>query len=147
MRYTVRTLGAVAALTVGTLAGVSGTAQAGESGETSLYAPSAVVLTVGKGEDAATASVQRAVLLNCAPRPGGTHPAPAQACAELRANGGDFAALAGTGNSGRVCTKIWDPVVVTADGVWQGKRVSWSHRFANPCEMSWAEEGATVFAF
>jgi hypothetical protein len=147
MRYTVRALGAVAALTVGWLAGTSGVAQAGTVEADSLYSPSALVLTVGKGEDATTASVQRAVLLNCAPRPGGTHPAAAQACKELRAVDGEFAALAGDGGQGRMCTKIWDPVVVTADGVWEGRRVSWSYTFANACVMEGGMQGGAVFAF
>ncbi|WP_356706926.1 SSI family serine proteinase inhibitor [Streptomyces sp. NPDC006475] len=25
-----------------------------------------------------------------------------------------------------MCTRQWDPVVVTATGVWQGQHVSWS---------------------
>jgi hypothetical protein len=149
MRYTLRALGAVAVLAVGWLLGASGVAQAGgadEAREGRLYAPSALVLTIGKGDDAATASVQRAVLLSCTPRPVGTHPAPAQACWELRAVDGEFAALTGAGDPGKVCTKIWDPVVTTADGVWEGRRVSWSQTFANPCVMEGMMRGS-VFAF
>lgn len=36
-------------------------------------------------------------------------------------------------------------LVVTADGVWQGKRVSYSHTFANPCAMT--DGRGSVFDF
>ncbi|MFG2192452.1 subtilase-type protease inhibitor [Streptomyces sp. NPDC048639] len=147
MRYTVRALGAVSALTVGLLAGTTGAAQAAPAEANSLYAPSAMVLTVGKGNDAATSTVQRAVLLNCFPKAGGTHPAAAAACAELRSVGGEFASLTVHEGPGPMCTKIWDPVVVTADGVWQGKRVSWSQTFANSCEMNGAMQEGSVYSF
>ncbi|MCH5671326.1 protease inhibitor [Streptomyces gilvus] len=96
----------------------------------SLYAPSALVLTIGHGDSAATVTPQRAVTLSCAPTPSGTHPAAALACAELRAAGG-LDALAPRDDV--LCTKLYDPVVVTADGVWQGKRVSYERTFANQC--------------
>lgn len=96
-----------------------------------LYAPSALVLTVGHGETAAAVTPERAVTLTCAPRPGGTHPAPVDACAELRGSDGDFEALAGS--AGAMCSKQYDPVVVTVQGVWQGKRVAYERTFANEC--------------
>ncbi|MFF7389082.1 protease inhibitor [Streptomyces scabiei] len=97
----------------------------------SLYAPSALVLTVGHGETSVTVTPERAVTLSCAPKPGGTHPAPADACAELRGSGGDFDAL--SANAGAMCTKQYDPVIVTVHGVWQGKRVAYERTFANEC--------------
>ncbi|MGP3984428.1 subtilase-type protease inhibitor [Streptomyces sp. KR80] len=145
MRYTLGALGATAALTVGALAGTTGTAQAAPADAERLYAPSALVLTTGRGEDAATAAVERAVLLSCSPKPTGTHPAASQACAQLHEVKGDFEQLADTSGSTRVCTRIWDPVVVTADGVWEGRRVSWSHTFANRCVMEGSQGG--VFSF
>ncbi|MFF6782916.1 protease inhibitor [Streptomyces sp. NPDC012510] len=96
-----------------------------------LYAPSALVLTVGHGETAAAVTPERAVTLTCSPRPAGTHPAPVDACAELRGSGGDFDALAGS--AGAMCSKQYDPVVVTVQGVWQGKRVAYERTFANQC--------------
>ncbi|MFM9553676.1 MULTISPECIES: protease inhibitor [Streptomyces] len=96
-----------------------------------LYAPSALVLTVGHGENSATVTPERAVTLSCAPKPGGTHPAPVDACAELRYSGGDFEVL--SGSAGAMCTKQYDPVVVTVHGVWQGKRVAYERTFANEC--------------
>ncbi len=40
---------------------------------------------------------------------------------------------------------IYDPVVITVDGVWQGKRVSYERVFSNDCEMN--AHGSSVFAF
>ncbi|MFD4623745.1 protease inhibitor [Streptomyces sp. NPDC058475] len=121
-----------------------GSAHAAPSpGSAGLYAPSALVLTVGHGQSAATVTPERAVTLNCAPTASGTHPAAAPACAELRGTGGDFNAL--TVQQGVFCTKLFDPVVVTVDGVWQGKRVSYERTFANECVKN--SYGMTVFAF
>ncbi|MFF4488067.1 protease inhibitor [Streptomyces sp. NPDC001544] len=101
------------------------------SAPSSLYAPSALVLTTGHGQSAATATPERAVTLSCAPTASGTHPAAAEACAELRGAGGDLDAL--KSNDDVFCTKLYDPVVVTVEGVWQGKRVSYEHTFGNAC--------------
>ncbi|MFF1548502.1 protease inhibitor [Streptomyces sp. NPDC058291] len=144
MRNTARwaaTLGLTAATVCGSLTGPALAAPA--AAPTSLYAPSALVLTVGHGDSAATVNAARAVTLNCVPTPSGTHPAPALACAELRAAGGDLDVLAGP--SGAVCTKQYDPVVVTVDGVWQGKRVAFERAFANECVKNAAT--SSLFAF
>nr|P35706.1 RecName: Full=Trypsin inhibitor STI2; Flags: Precursor [Streptomyces longisporus]AAA26802.1 protease inhibitor [Streptomyces longisporus] len=109
----------------------------------SLYAPSALVLTVGHGTSAAAASPLRAVTLNCAPTASGTHPAPALACADLRGVGGDIDAL--KARDGVICNKLYDPVVVTVDGVWQGKRVSYERTFGNECVKN--SYGTSLFAF
>lgn len=146
MRYSINVLGAAAALAIGCVTVLGGgVAHADSAKAESLYAPSALVLTVGKGTDAATAGIQRAVVLSCAPRAGGSHPAAEQACAEVRSVDGQFQQLVAADAPGAMCTKIWDPVVVTADGVWQGQRVSWQHTFANPCTLS--NTGGSVFAF
>ncbi|WP_217237844.1 protease inhibitor [Streptomyces sp. AC555_RSS877] len=108
-----------------------------------LYAPSALVLTVGHGDSAATVTPERAVTLTCAPTASGTHPAAVSACAELRAADGDFDALAV--RDGVLCTKEYDPVVVTVDGVWRGQRVSYERTFANECVKSF--QGSSVFTF
>jgi hypothetical protein len=108
-----------------------------------LYAPSALVLTVGHGQQAATATPERAVTLNCAPTASGSHPAAPEACAELRAVGGDLDAL--SYREGVVCTRLYDPVVVTVQGVWQGKRVTYERAFANECVKS--SYGSAVFTF
>jgi hypothetical protein len=132
MRKTAR-WAATLTLTVTAVCGpLTGSALAApEPSAAGLYAPSALVLTTGHGEAAATVTPERAVTLTCAPKPSGTHPAPVDACAELRRSGGDFEALAG--NTGAMCNKRYDPVVVTVDGVWQGKRVAYERVFANSC--------------
>ncbi|MFD0150085.1 SSI family serine proteinase inhibitor [Streptomyces sp. NPDC055721] len=148
MRY-FRTLGASAFATatglalVGTAFTGTGTAEAAPA---SLYAPSALVLTVGEGAHPATGTVVRAVTLNCAPAPSGSHPAPEEACAELVAADGDFTSLTGLGD-GRPCTREWNPVTITGDGVWQGRRVTWSETYGNPCELRARTAEAAVFAF
>ncbi|MFD5585908.1 subtilase-type protease inhibitor [Streptomyces sp. NPDC127063] len=109
----------------------------------SLYAPSALVLTTGHGESATSATPARAVTLSCAPTASGTHPDPAAACAELRRAGGDLDVL--SAGTDVLCTKQYDPVVVTVDGVWQGKRVSYERTFANECVKT--AHGSAVFAF
>ncbi|MCH6163757.1 subtilase-type protease inhibitor [Streptomyces marispadix] len=146
-QLSVKALGTATAIAAGCLMSVgSGVAHADSVEADSIYAPSALVLTVGRGTDSATAAVQRAVVLECAPRPRGTHPAAGRACGQLASVGGRFEQLVRTeGSTGAMCTRIWDPVVVTAEGVWKGQRVDWQHTFANPCTMK--DTGSSVFAF
>ncbi|MBC2906734.1 protease inhibitor [Streptomyces cupreus] len=144
MRNTARwaaALGLTAAAVCGPLAGAAPAAPG--NAPASLYAPSALVLTVAHGESAALAAPERAVTLVCAPAPSGTHPAAGPACAELRAAQGDFDALAS--DDDMLCTREYDPVVVTVDGVWRGERVSYERTFSNECVKS--SLGASVFAF
>jgi hypothetical protein len=144
MRNTARwamTLGLTATAVCGPLSGAA-LASPGQA-PTALYAPSALVLTVGHGESAATATPERAVTLTCAPRPSGTHPVADSACAQLRGVDGDIHAL--TATDGVMCTKQYDPVVVTVDGVWQGQRVSYERTFSNECVKN--AYGSGVFAF
>ncbi|MER6183704.1 protease inhibitor [Streptomyces sp. NPDC001652] len=140
MRNTARWAATLALTATAVCGPLIGTALAAPA---SLYAPSALVLTVGHGESAALATPARAVTLTCAPTPSGSHPAAALACAELRGAGGDFDALTDRGDV--LCTKQYDPVVVTVDGVWQGKRVSYERTFANECVKS--THGTSLFAF
>jgi hypothetical protein len=143
MRNTARwaaTLGLTAAAVCGPLTGAAGAAPG--AAPSSLYAPSALVLTTGHGHSAPTATPERAVTLTCAPGASGTHPAAAQACAELRGTGGDFGALKSADDV--FCTKLYDPVVVTVEGVWQGKRVSYERTFGNACVK---DSYGSVFAF
>lgn len=137
MRSITRGLGlgsAAMALTALTALAWPGSAGAAPSGSESLYAPSALVLGVTAGDDTATGTVLRAVTLVCAPTPGGTHPNPAAACAELRANAAGLDALAAP-EPGTACTREWNPMTVTADGVWQGQRLNYAYTFGNPCGM------------
>ncbi|MEU7034788.1 MULTISPECIES: SSI family serine proteinase inhibitor [unclassified Streptomyces] len=150
MRYALRNTAFTTALATGLalvgVAATSGSAQAEPAAPAGLYPPSALVLTIGKGEDAATATIDRAVTLSCAPTPTGTHPAPEAACAELDALDGDFAQLSRMDNS-IPCLHVWDPVTVTGEGVWRGKRVTWSATYGNTCEMNVGMSRSTVFAF
>ncbi|MCH0567391.1 MULTISPECIES: subtilase-type protease inhibitor [unclassified Streptomyces] len=140
MRYTARwaaTLGLAATAACWPLA------QAALAAPDSLYAPSALVLTFGHGENAAYVNPARAVTLSCAPTSVGTHPVPAMACAELRAVNGDLGALESRGDV--MCTKEYNPVVVTAEGVWEGRRVAYERTFPNECVKN--AYGYSVFAF
>ncbi|MGW0880059.1 subtilase-type protease inhibitor [Streptomyces sp. NPDC002671] len=144
MRTTARwaaSLGLTAAAVCGPLTGAA--VAAPDAVPASLYAPSALVLTTGHGVSAATATPERAVTLNCAPTASGTHPAATQACAELRGVGGDFNALKPAPDVW--CTKLYNPVVVTVQGVWQGQRVNFERVFGNSCMRDAA--GGSVFAF
>ncbi|RSS35063.1 subtilase-type protease inhibitor [Streptomyces sp. WAC08241] len=137
---------AISAATLLCLAGAAGTA---EAGSTSLYAPSAVVLSVGKGTDSGAFTVLRAATLSCMPGPSGTHPAPKAACAELKAGfaGGGFEGLLASPNPDRACPQHFDPVTVTLDGVWEGTRTSWQYTFSNACVMGVTLNGGEAFAF
>ncbi|MEU3369993.1 subtilase-type protease inhibitor [Streptomyces sp. NPDC006711] len=147
-----RKIAAVSAVAVALLAnGLAGTglgsaaaAPAAAQQPMSLYAPSALVLTIEPGTGDQASAVQRAVTLTCAPTPSGTHPTPAEACAELKRANGDFAALAAPG-APHLCTQLWNPVTVRADGVWNGRRVSHVHTYGNSCMKDAGSEA--VFNF
>ncbi|MER5910894.1 protease inhibitor [Streptomyces sp. NPDC001982] len=144
MRTTARwaaTLGLTATAVCGPLTGAA-VASPGAA-PALLYAPSALVLTTGHGDDAATVTPERAVTLTCAPTASGSHPAAAEACAELRGAGGDLDAL--TARDDVQCTKEYNPVIVTVQGVWQGKRVSYERTFGNECVKN--SYGTSVFTF
>ncbi|NUP22971.1 MAG: plasminostreptin [Streptomyces sp.] len=117
------------------------------SAPASLYAPSALVLTTGHGENAATTTAERAVTVNCAYTTSGTHPDPRQACADLdRVNGNlDRLATLRADETDRPCTKEYRPITVTLQGVWRGTRVDYEHTFANSCLKE--TEGASLYAF
>ncbi|MFE6162553.1 subtilase-type protease inhibitor [Streptomyces sp. NPDC056486] len=150
MRFFLKTVGATAVVAACVMSGASGTAlaqsKASTTGPAGLYAPTSLVLAVGQGEEADTATMQRAVTLTCTPKASGSHPSASAACAELLAANGEFAQLVGKSSS-MACTKEWKPVVVTVDGVWQGRRVAWSTTFGNSCEMraSLTESAALAF--
>ncbi|WP_328289809.1 subtilase-type protease inhibitor [Nocardia aurantiaca] len=93
--------------------------------------PSALTLTVGDGTSLDAVTNQRTVLLICSPTALGTHPQASQACDELSAAGGDFGRLRGAPM--RFCQNLYQPVIVAADGVWNGAPVSYRRTFANSC--------------
>ncbi|UQA96278.1 subtilase-type protease inhibitor [Streptomyces halobius] len=137
MRYITGGIALGAALVLGTLATTTqATAAPTQPTRTAgLYAPTELVLTVGKGESRATSTVQRAVTLSCRPTATGTHPDPKAACAQLRTVSGDLTKVTGVVTD-RMCTKEWNPIVVTADGVYEGRRVSYTYTFSNACTMT-----------
>lgn len=142
MRPVTRWATASALLTTA-LSGLSSTPA--HSAPFSLYAPSALVLTVGHGENAAETVPERAVTMSCAPTASGTHPDVRTACAELALLDGDFDTLGPHAGPPVYCTKEYRPVVVTAQGVWRGKHVDYAHTYGNSCLKD--AEGASVFAF
>ncbi|MEU2825691.1 subtilase-type protease inhibitor [Streptomyces bacillaris] len=147
MRHNRHAIFATVAAGVLALSGLAATsAHAAPAKPASLYAPSALVLTVAQGEDPLTATVKRAVTLTCAPGAEGTHPAPEAACAELESVGGQFTALART-SPDRMCTRQWDPVVITAHGVWHGQRVAFSTTYGNACELAGSMHESAVYSF
>ncbi|WP_030684136.1 subtilase-type protease inhibitor [Streptomyces sp. NRRL B-1347] len=144
MRYITGGIALGAALALG---GLTTSAMAGPAPEPTGargYAPSELVLTIGYGDKAETASIQRAVTLGCSSGGVGSHPDAAAACDQLRSVGGKFDAVTKKSSS-RPCTKEWNPIVVTAQGVWEGRRVSYEHTFANPCALTIGQ--GQVFAF
>ncbi|MER6142702.1 SSI family serine proteinase inhibitor [Streptomyces sparsogenes] len=147
MRKTAGVIALGAALTLSSVVGTgaAGVANAEPAQPRSLYPASALVLTYGEGEDSGSTPVRRAVTLSCKPTPTGTHPTPDQACAELRSVDGAFRELTARTEPDRACTREWRPVTVTAQGVWDGRRVWYEHTFANPCFKN-AVEGQ-VFDF
>lgn len=92
-------------------------------------------------------TVLRATTLSCAYTAEGTHPAPRAACDALNATGGELNRLLAAPNPGRACPMHYDPVTVTADGVWRGSRVAWKHTFSNACEMSATLNGNALYTF
>ncbi|MEU1630626.1 subtilase-type protease inhibitor [Streptomyces sp. NPDC020096] len=143
MRYTKRTMGIVAALAL-SLTGIGATAAQAAAGSPATQAPSALVLTIANGTNPNTATVERAATLRCSPAVGGDHPDSYQACAELGAVGGNFAELS-TNAPHAICPMIWNPVTVTAQGVWNGQRISYAHTYPNECIMK--ANNAYVFSF
>ncbi|MFE0581301.1 MULTISPECIES: subtilase-type protease inhibitor [unclassified Streptomyces] len=142
MRY--RRSAAVSAAALLCLAGAAGIAQAQPE---SLYAPSALVLSVAQGDGVTASTVVRATTVSCAPGAQGTHPDPEAACAALRSTGGTFEPLLSTPDEDRACPMHYAPVTVSAVGVWEGRRVAWDHTFANSCTMAATLNDGAVFAF
>ncbi|MDI9888901.1 subtilase-type protease inhibitor [Streptomyces sp. HNM0645] len=142
MRKTARWTAGGATLAFALLGSTAGVAYGAPA---SLYAPSALVLTTAHGESATTGP-EHAVVLTCAPGATGTHPDSEGACAALAQVKGEFGSLAEISRGQpRFCTREYNPVTVTARGVWQGMRVNYEHTFANECVKN--TEGAAVFAF
>jgi hypothetical protein len=79
----------------------------------------------------ADAGYAAAVKLRCNPA-GGAHPKKGKACQALARVGGDPARLA---PAARMCTMEYAPITAQVKGSWQGRKVNWSHKFGNTCDM------------
>ncbi|WP_249997819.1 SSI family serine proteinase inhibitor [Actinoplanes sp. M2I2] len=79
----------------------------------------------------ADAGFAMAVKLTCDP-PGGGHPRAVQACATLEQVDADPGRIPRTSTA---CILLYKPITATLSGTWQGRDVSWTHRFGNSCEM------------
>ena len=89
----------------------------------------------------AQAGFAAAVTLECDP-PGGGHPKPADACAELTAVAGDPDKIEpGLG----ACMMIYAPITAEITGDWHGTAIDWQHTYGNSCEMKRAL--GVLFAF
>jgi hypothetical protein len=91
-------------------------------------APKRSDLTVSYLADAGYAA---AVKLRCDPA-GGAHPKKVKACQSLARVGGDPARLS---PAARMCTMEYAPITAQVKGTWQGRKVNWSHKFGNSCDM------------
>ncbi|MCY1138662.1 SSI family serine proteinase inhibitor [Actinoplanes sp. Pm04-4] len=79
----------------------------------------------------AQAGFAMAVKLTCDP-PGGGHPRAVQACATLERVDADPSRIK---RASTLCVLLYQPVTATMTGTWQGRQVSWTHRFGNTCDM------------
>ena len=93
-----------------------------------VAAPPRTSLTVSYTAEAGFAA---AVLLRCDPV-GGGHPKKAQACRSLARVSGDPGRLA---PAPMMCTMEFAPITAQVKGTWQGRKVNWSKKFGNRCDM------------
>ncbi|MFC7647984.1 SSI family serine proteinase inhibitor [Streptosporangium lutulentum] len=98
------------------------------------------MLSIAKGDE--SAPVARYALLQCDP-PRGTHSDPEWACEVLEEVGGHPADLKPRREV--ACTLQYDPVTVSATGIWNGRFIRFERTYGNTC-MLLAETGP-VFAF
>lgn len=91
----------------------------------------ALVLTLTQGSTVLPST--RAVVLQCSPVGGGTHPKTREACTALEPASGDVRKFKPA--AGLVCPLIYDPVTVSAVGVWKSRFTMSSQTFGNGCQM------------
>lgn len=90
----------------------------------------AILLTVARGESATPAD--RVALLQC-PAQSGTHPRASEACKALDPVSGDLGDLKISSDS--ACGRKYEPITVSASGLWDGNRLWFERTFGNPCEL------------
>jgi hypothetical protein len=105
--------------------GVARAVAAGSTGARTIR----LVLTVAKGESSPPA--QRRASLTGQPA-GGSHRQARTACGQRAKVGGRVDKLQVDGGA---CTMQWDPVTVTANGTWKGRKVAYRHTFGNACTL------------
>jgi hypothetical protein len=103
-------------------------------------APTALIMTVADGTEHAQSGAHSVVLF-CTP-PAGDHPASARACADLSATDGSFTVPPAHDT---FCYFIYQPVTVTAEGLWKGQAVFYQRSYPNRCMMLRATGG--LFSF
>ena len=99
------------------------------TGPAAAAAPAKTKLTLIFMADAGYAA---AVVLRCGPV-GGAHPAGKKACATLKKVGGRPERLKAPPDA--MCTMEYAPITAQITGTWQGKKVNWSRKFGNTCDM------------
>lgn len=99
------------------------------SGETGRVRAMVLTYTVGESLDPLPDAY---AFLNCAPV-GGSHTRAKEACAALEKVQGDPAAL--RPRRGANCPMVFSPITVTANGIWNGRFISYRRVFGNKCEM------------
>jgi len=98
----------------------------------------AYVLMIIPGDTAST----RSHTLLCGPD-GGTHAAPTSACDQLRDAEGRLGSIPADAGP---CTKVYDPVRVSAHGIWRGHSRHFTKVYGNQCEAVRAT-GGSLFSF
>ena len=98
-------------------------------GSPAAAAPKRSELTLSYMADAGYAA---GVLLRCDPA-GGGHPKKGKACQALAKVGGNPAKLK---PSQVMCTLEYAPITAEIKGKWRGKKVAWTQKFGNTCEMT-----------
>ncbi|GAA3004196.1 SSI family serine proteinase inhibitor [Streptosporangium longisporum] len=99
----------------------------------------ALVLSVAQGEKPLPAAGHALLLCD---RPGSTHPDAVGACEALSEVRGDPSRLKPL--SGVACTMQYDPVTVSAMGIWNGRFVRFEQTFGSSCSLRAAT--GTVFS-
>jgi hypothetical protein len=94
---------------------------------TAAAMPSTLTLTA-----ATNGGTPHVVELTCDPV-GGNHPDAWTACLQLAQVDGDIAAMPGT-QAHIFCPMIFQPITVTATGLWRGRLVRFQDRYTNGCE-------------
>ncbi|MFJ2030701.1 SSI family serine proteinase inhibitor [Streptosporangium sp. NPDC087985] len=100
-------------------------------------------LVLGISEGPAILPMTRAVVLQCAPMGGGTHPRTPEACAALEPVNGELSKI--EKSSGAICTLNYQPVTASSVGVWDDRFILSARTYGNACQAR--DELGAVGAF